>query len=394
MHVAGHVVLTDLDMEHRQAIGGVLGRSLVQRKVRIDLVELDRTLRASAARAGLVEVVEHVCGTLIDKRSIRELAKDRRTTLATIFEESIRAAGLANATWPVTWMGELSSSGVLTRLGEAAAMHVRLAVSCFAELLGPMRRVPTARGVLAQRVAGTAHALDDGTVLARIVLKGIAHAAGAAAPNSAADRRALWRSVGVSPDEVSTTVLTSGLRPSGNHWADLLRMRSEHGAESHLSGRDLARISWKLPAGTIVSFCENPRVVEAAMDAGVAAPLVCTLGNPNLVVADLVGKLLQAGARVRYHGDFDWAGIAIAGRIIALGCLPWRMSAYDYEQAVVAAAPAVGDLPILVGPPVPTPWEPELGTAMTRLKRIVQEEALLDLLVKDLKEVQLVNGAA
>ena len=74
--------------------------------------------------------------------------------------------------------------------------------------------------------------------------------------------------------------------------------------------------------------CENPRVLEAAMDAGVTAPMVCTMGNPTFVVTSLLERLAGQGAVLHYRGDFDWAGVAIANRIIsAYGARPWRMEA-------------------------------------------------------------------
>lgn len=53
---------------------------------------------------------------------------------------------------------------------------------------------------------------------------------------------------------------------------------------------------------------------------GVDRPLACTSGNPSAA-----GSLLLGRTVVRYHGDFDWPGIAIARRIIGQGAQPWRL---------------------------------------------------------------------
>ena len=246
--------------------------------------------------------------------------------------------------------------------------------------------MPIARSVLAQRTSGSSHGLDDSTALGRIVLRALAHALGANAPTSAAERRTIWRVAGVSPDEVSTTVVTAGLCPTGNTWADMLRQRTAAGAETHLDDREIERITWHLAPNTVVHVCENPRVVEEAIDVGIDKPLVCTLGNPTTVASNLITVLHAAGARLRYHGDFDWAGVAIAGRMFALGCEPWRMSAQDYEDAVELAEPIAGDLPPLIGPTVATPWDRELAAAMTAIGRAVHEEALVEVLLGDLTE--------
>ena len=67
-------------------------------------------------------------------------------------------------------------------------------------------------------------------------------------------------------------------------------------------------------------MCENPTVVEvvaerwaaADVSGGVGPVLVCTSGQPSTAVVELLQILTADGAEVRYHGDFDWAGLRIA----------------------------------------------------------------------------------
>lgn len=383
LSVRGSLILPISGPAERQAFSGLLGRSLTGDRARIDLDELDRRLRASAARVGLISVLEHVGGPLTNRRAARAVASERRTALWSAVDDALADHGLSDERWIGDWLSELRAAGTLTRLGERASATACTAIACLAAVLGPQRDLPVARGVLAQRIAGSAHALDDAAILGRIVIKALAGAYEQPAPRSAAQRRALWQTAGVTPDQVSTTVLTSGLRPTGNEWADLVHRRSDLGAETHLSTRDINRVHWELPAGTIVSMCENPRVVEEALIRGSRGPLICTLGNPTVVVTEFLSRLRATRTEVRYHGDFDWPGVAIAARVIAMGCDPWRMGATDYEDAVSRAAPLVGDLPELTGSPVDTPWDSELRQSMLRLGRAVHEEALLDILLDD-----------
>lgn len=151
--------------------------------------------------------------------------------------------------------------------------------------------------------------------------------------------------------------------------------------ETHLTARDLRRIRWALAAGTVVHVCENPRVIEAASEAGAQAPLVCTFGNPTSVVSELLDRLNAAGAQFRYHGDFDWPGITIANRVITrVSATPWRMSVADYEAAVAAAG---GELPELAGDPVSACWDADLHRAMRSAGQAVHEELVLTTLVED-----------
>ncbi|MCM3886157.1 DUF2399 domain-containing protein [Frankia sp. R82] len=67
-------------------------------------------------------------------------------------------------------------------------------------------------------------------------------------------------------------------------------------------------------------------------------------GTPHLAAAFLeplaAGELdveAPTAAVLRYHGDFDAAGLAMAARACHAGCTPFRMSAADYRVAVAAA---------------------------------------------------------
>jgi uncharacterized protein (TIGR02679 family) len=247
--------------------------------------------------------------------------------------------------------------------------------------------VGSSRGELAEHVTGTAHGLDDDTVLARVVLRGLAHSRGVAFPRDARARRQLWEAAGVATDQVSSTVLTYGLMPLGDDWPTrLLRARSLEMAETHLTMRDLRRMEWRLSPGTEIFVCENPRVVEAIADAGCQRPLVCTSGNPTTTVLTLLDALTGAGAGLAYRGDFDWPGVAMANRIITrYDARPWRMTAADYEEHVRIARGRATPLQPLSGQPTAAEWDPELTPAMQAIGVSVQEESALVLLLADLE---------
>ncbi|GAA4301384.1 hypothetical protein GCM10023162_02570 [Klenkia terrae] len=189
----------------------------------------------------------------------------------------------------------------------------------------------------------------------------------------------MWSQVGVRTDDVSGTVLVLGWRPPGpSPWAVAMRARADLGLPTHVTLRELraAPHPWAA-AGEVVHACENPQVVQAAADRALTGPLVCLQGSPSAAGALLVVGLVADGAVVRYHGDLDWPGMAIAARVVAMGAQPWRLSAEDYRTAVPAAG-----VP-LTGRPVPTPWDPGLADLMVEEGLAVHEEALLDRLLGD-----------
>ena len=122
--------------------------------------------------------------------------------------------------------------------------------------------------------------------------------------------------------------------------------------------------------------------MQAAAQARTAHLLVCLSGNPAAAGRTLLTRLHADGADLRYHGDFDWPGVAIAARVHALGARPWRMTAVDYLDALDRLDPEAA-LP-LDGTPGPTLWDPDLADAMREHGTAVHEESVLDVLLEEL----------
>jgi uncharacterized protein (TIGR02679 family) len=123
--------------------------------------------------------------------------------------------------------------------------------------------------------------------------------------------------------------------------------------------------------------------MQAAVRAATTTPFLCLSGNPASVGTRLPGRLIESGNPVRYHGDFDWPGVSIAGCVMHQGAATWRMSAGDYIRAVAAldADQAIA----LTGRSVPTPWDPGLAAAMSAHGLAVHEEFVLSDLLDDLE---------
>jgi uncharacterized protein (TIGR02679 family) len=164
----------------------------------------------------------------------------------------------------------------------------------------------------------------------------------------------------------------------------MMRERAELGLATHLNLQELViagPLLWS-ELEQLVSVCENPQVMQAAIRAGTVTPLLCLSGNPARAGTQMLDHLVTAGVHVRYHGDFDWPGVAIAGRIIQQGVAPWRMSAQDYVSAV-ADLDASHSVP-LTGRPESTEWDPGLAAAMSEHGLAVHEEFVLTDLLADL----------
>lgn len=388
LQATGTLRLTGLDASERTALSQLLGRTLTGAEATVRLADLDIRLRTSAAGAGLVAVVQALGPPLTDRRAVRADADARREHVWSSLSEALSSSPLADEAWAHQWYDGLRRAGIprgVTPDTAIGSLHQALHVLVL--ILGPRRAAVRGRGEIASEATGSAHGLDDGTWLARLVQRGIALAQGAEVPEGAAGRRALWRLAGVTPDEVSSTVLVYGLRPEGTGWREqVLRDRADHNAETHLTLRDLHTLELTMAPGTFIRICENPRVLEAAADATCTQPLVCTSGSASTVVLTLLDALAATDCRFAYHGDFDWPGIALANRVIRrYDARPWRMSAEDYERlAARTQAQGVPQLP-LTGRPVDAGWDADLAPTMQALSIALHEEATLDVLVDDLR---------
>jgi uncharacterized protein (TIGR02679 family) len=378
-HAIRGTVPVELDDEGADRLGGLLGRALSAGTASVKLTDLDVALRASAAQRGLIAVVAELTGSpLRDRPAERDAAHARREQLWAELDRLLVTDGLSGQSWTRPWTEWLHRGGVLTRLSADDALStLAVATQALAKTLDG-ERPPAGLAELASEVTGDAHGLDDGTPAAAVILRALAFALDTPPPTSAAERRLLWQQVGVSTDEISGTVITYGLRPPGpDRWAAMMRERADLGLVTHLTVHELRRASDLTRSGEVVHVCENPQVLQRLATAGVDRPLACTSGNPAAA-----GMVLLSRTAVRYHGDFDWPGIAIARRIIERGAQPWRLARADYCDAI-ERLPADRKL-ALTGRVENTPWDTGLAPAMQAANVAVHEEAIVGLLLEDL----------
>lgn len=361
----------------RRAVGGLLGRPLRPgvAATAVRLGELDVVLRRADDGWDLVRVVESLHGPLPDRRGS---ARDRDAAI----EEAVGAARRVapRTVWVEAWLADLGD-GSLTRLhGRDELALLVTAATVLAELPADDLPLP----VLAARITGDTKALA-GTTLATLVLRALATRAGEpGVPRSAAGRRELWESVGVVPDDLASQVLVLGVDVAGGRLGRWLAEASEEGLPFRATLHQLTRHPPTVERRRLVSVCENPAVLRAAAEqlGADAPPLVCTEGRPSVACMRLLTALASGGCEVRYHGDFDWPGLRIAGDVLdATGGQPWRFRADDYRAAVGEGGP--GDRPLL-GAPATSPWDPALAEAMVELGRSVHEEHVLAHLLADL----------
>lgn len=292
----------------------------------VRLAEMERVLREGGICDSLSEAVQAIVGPIENQRRARDSAAEPWTELF----KSIEPA-MAELPEYRDWHVRIRSTGLLKKYsgGDCASAGVLLrhALTVLRHL--PHPAVPLAE--LAARVSGDSHALDAGKPLSTLCLLAIAQQQGLKLSRSADFRRQLWEGVGVVVDELSAPVLVLNLRAVQSTLAgQFLNLMADSGEPCHLTVRQLRAVDGRAFAertNRTVYVCENPSVITAAAQrlGSRSLPLVCTAGQPASADSLLLGHC-RASCRMRYHGDLDAPGIAIANLLIGRFAMePWRM---------------------------------------------------------------------
>ena len=386
----GRVTLPRLDPASELALKSMLGRATG----RLDLGQLESALIGLQIGDDLSSALTRL-GHPPSAEAAQRRAVRARSTAA---REALQGS---TASWPEPWAADwakdLVRSGLLSGLDgievEAMVHGVRRLLDSLdsAETEPTVRARPAdrpgrheprhpvdspvaSRTELAASLFGSSHALDTGTRLASFVSRALRLRLG-----GDLEGRELWESAGIQPDRVSAPALVWAVPASGDSPLDrLLRMAAEGALPVHVSLLAIRRHRVTVPSGTPVLAVENPRLVEAAAERRLRCGVVATNGNPTTAVTALLGQLLDAGASIWYHGDFDAAGIAICRRMHQLGCKPWMMDASNYENAISLASRNRVHLEHDTRGCGPTPWDPRLESAFEDHRLIVHEEFVLD----------------
>jgi uncharacterized protein (TIGR02679 family) len=377
-----------LTAEEHAALASLLGRS--QRytsSLQIDVRLVDTALQSASIAGSLRNALEQLDGP------ITHLAA-ARLRQQTLWSEAVDRCAHPDL------LGLLRAPTGLGLLKRLARQDAAAGIELCRRAEAVLQRLPAkgiARSQLAADALGDAHALDTGQATATLVLAVWRQAApepddknddepvepaddaNRDAGGSAERDRDIWARAGVLVNELARPALFLNLPTRGAGDA-----RSS-GEPCYASLRSLLRSppAWTV-ANRTVYVCENPNLVAIAADhwGPDCAPLVCTDGMPAAAQRCLLIQLAKAGARLCYHGDFDWPGLRIGNHVIReYGARPWRFCAADYADAARAVS-SLGHP--LAGSAIDAVWDPALTTAMQQRGLSIAEEAVAAALLQDL----------
>ena len=367
--------LRDPEPAERRAANELFATPGATGPVTVVLARLLQILREAALPDDLPRALTICDGPLIDRPAERRAHQARWAAivadcLARLPAVSQRAPALAE---PATWQ----------RLSAGDADQAAAWIDDLVALARFLDRPPPEHSAwllqeLAVQLAGDAHALDRGRGLGRLAAWALAGCDPRGADPLA--WRAAWAAVGVQVPQTTAPVLALGLRWQSGPFSEGWNAHAAAGEPLRLTSRAIA--SARLAPLPLLSICENPGIVEAAADrlGHRCPPLICLDGQPTTAALLLLDAAVAAGASLRYHGDFDWPGLAIANHLRQRfpQLQPWR-----YRNTDLAAAAQLPGPP-LQGEAVAASWDPALAEVLTDRGCALHEEAVLQELLDDL----------
>ncbi len=380
---ANTLLLSQLSATEHEALALLTGRpARPTRSVRIDVARLDQSLLVAGIAGSLREALERLDGPILNPNMQRAATEAVWSGMAGAARRDARLQA---------WAQTPAAGSLLKRLARQDAVAAEALLVQADAVLQQLPAIGLTRAQLAAQTLGNAHALDAGQPAASVVLAAwrLAEASAVsgaeanddAAPAADERSRDVWARAGILVNELARPALLLNLPLLAGSRAPWTA-----GEPAYLSLRQLLRTppAWAV-AGQAVFVCENPNLLAIAADrlGALCAPLVCTDGMPAAAQRCLLTQLADAGARLHYHGDFDWPGIQIANHVVRTwSAQPWRLTAGDYEAAAKAAPHIQRNLP---DTDVAAVWDSQLAPAMSRHGLAIAEEALADRLIEDLR---------
>ena len=357
-------------VEHA-ALAALQGRSSrFATSMQVDIAAIDAALRKVGVADSLRVALEQLDGRIVCRAAEREALRTQWNQLRDACAHAELAALLQTP----------SGLGLLKRLAGQSFLAAARFLEAAQTVLNRLPAQGLTRAQLAAQELGDAHALDNGCPVATLILAVLRTTSNREASSDLEDggfeasERELWAKAGVLVNELARPALMLNLPGVATL-----------GEPTYLSLRNLLRSppEWAV-RGRTVFVCENPNLIAIMADrlGANCAPMVCTDGMPAAAQRTVLTQLAQAGASLRYHGDFDWPGIRIGNHVMREhGAQPWRFGVADY-LAALCIAPRPGRA--LQGAESEPSWDASLALSMRTEQQAIDEEMVTELLIQDL----------
>lgn len=393
---AGYVTLDGATEEECRAIGGILGKSFPEGRIRFSVPAFEQGLQKTRfAPIGLTELLKAYFGDgIATNKETRMDAEDQKNAFFRQLCDEMRTR-YGDGSPADRWMRDLTEGKAngyqaLAREYSRDADQARQLADNVGNALEELERMedecPLA--VFAARITGNPHYFDRGGMAAQLLTYAICHMENTEFPSNAHDWRALWNSTGIVPDQISSMVHVYGVRfktKSGWHPA----YEAFHAGEETfaVTMANLSGITEAYARRDAVYVVENEMVFSYLADQckSAEASILCTSGQLRSAALEIIGMLLESGHRVYYSGDTDPDGIGIADRLwrkFGDGIRIWRMSPEDYQNSLSQESVSKTGLAKLEG--IRHPTLRETARLMRQRRRAGYQENILENLKNDI----------
>lgn len=256
---------------------------------------------------------------------------------------------------------------------------------------GEKKRLP----VFASQITRNPHSFDKNTECGNMFKNALCIVMGLNEVKGAEEIAELYYSAGILIDEISNSVILSGLIAySGGKESQVFRAAFENREVLQVPLLNLSKIDRVISPLKKVYVIENPGVFTSLIDAAIEfPPLVCTYGQPKLSSLVLLDMLYKEGTEIYYSGDFDPEGLLIADRLCQKYKDRFHFLRYGVDDYIKALSEeTINNMRLAKLNKIESPELYDVIDKMRKIKRAGYQELILNELIEDILTKKIKRG--
>lgn len=394
--IGGNVSVGFFSDEDLEVIGGFFGMpgDVLRAKKVISIAGFEQQLQKTRfGEVGLKALLDGYFGEVIASK--KDLQREKNTRFQVLLEE-------LRVEYPVLdkWLGFLRGKPTEGRWIVRMAMDnsarflemVRFLSDAMIGLPASAERLP----MFSQRITADPHAFDLHTDLGKIFLHLLAVNEGygedeppVSVPKTTETVNELLQRYNIYRDDLLNFVTCAGFYAEtvGGVYS-VWREAVEHHSVQNVPLRELVSLQRVYPAyGRDVWIVENSGVCSTLLDYELGIPIISTNGQFKLSALMLLDLLVAEGCILHYAGDFDPEGLGMAQRLLDRypeNVQLWRMSLGDYRKT--SPVKELGKEQMEKLKSIRDGELVEVADEMLRLRKAGYQEALVELMVRDMRQ--------
>lgn len=394
--IGGSVSLKSFSEDELKAISGLTGISLdeLQGKQSITLLRFEKSLRLTKYQyASLLAFLEEFFEeTFLANRGRLILEQEQEVK----FLDGAKTK-LPQINWYIDW---ISSKSADTRWIWSIYKEDAARLLSYFEYLEKawnfigIEKTFIRMPLFAQKVTGNPHAFDRNVVLGKMLLHLLSvdqkhkEESESSFSKTSEEENDLLGFYGLVRDDLWSFVTCQNiLAETDQVLHPVWEAAQETGTVLNLPMKELIKVDKVYPyERNAVWVVENSSVASTLMDLAPNAPIICTHGQLRVAGWRLMELLASSDATIYYSGDLDPEGMLIADRLLRRfpeAVRLWRMDEKSYLESM--SEEMVSDKRLNQFKKLHHPVLNKVAEVMQREKRAGYQEAMVELMVEDLK---------